>query len=204
MASGLDELIVATPDVEILSAVHGFGGRAMLTADTHRSGTDRVAEVAETLHADVFVNIQGDEPLIDPVSIEMAFSPFLSDPTVQITSLMCQCPTEDLDNPACVKVVHDTEQNALYFSRARIPFHRQPGSGSPIMQHVGLYAYRREIVLRLAKLPPTPLELTESLEQLRALENGLGIRLVEISGAPLSIDTPDDLARARDLLNTVQ
>jgi 3-deoxy-manno-octulosonate cytidylyltransferase (CMP-KDO synthetase) len=194
-AKGVEDVIVATPDVQIAEVVRGFGGRAMMTSDRHRSGTDRVAEVAESVPADIFVNIQGDEPLIEPSSIEKAIQPLLDDESVRMTSLMCRCPADDLDNAACVKVVRDGRSDALYFSRARIPFQRQPGAGVSVMQHVGLYAYRRDFLLAFAALPPTPLEMTESLEQLRALEHGFKIRLVEIDSAPLSVDTPEDLKR---------
>jgi 3-deoxy-manno-octulosonate cytidylyltransferase (CMP-KDO synthetase) len=195
LARGVDEVLVATPDEEIAAVVRGFGGRAVMTSDRHRSGTDRVAEVAESDPAGIFVNIQGDEPLIEPSSIEKAIQPMLDDDSVRMTSLMCRCPPDDLDNAACVKVVCDARSDALYFSRARIPFQRQPGSSASVMQHVGLYAYRRDFLLAFAKLAPTPLELTESLEQLRALEHGYKIRLVEIDSAPLSVDTPEDLKR---------
>jgi 3-deoxy-manno-octulosonate cytidylyltransferase (CMP-KDO synthetase) len=196
-AALLDRVIVATPDRAIIDVVESFGGEAALTSDRHRSGTDRVAEVAERTDADIFVNIQGDEPLIDPRSIEKSVEPLLADAAVQMTSLMCACPAEDLDNAACVKVVVDLHGNALYFSRARIPRQRQPGAGRPVMQHVGLYAYRREFLLTFARLEPTPLEATEALEQLRAVEHGFAIRMVEIDSAPLSVDTEEDLQRIR-------
>jgi 3-deoxy-manno-octulosonate cytidylyltransferase (CMP-KDO synthetase) len=198
-ARGVEDVIVATPDERIVEVVRGFGGRAIMTSDRHRSGTDRVAEVAESVQADIFVNIQGDEPLIEPSFIERAIQPLLDDEAVRMTSLMCRCPADDLDNAACVKVVCDGRSDALYFSRARIPFQRQPGAGIAVMQHVGLYAYRRDFLLAFAGLPPTPLEMTESLEQLRALEHGFNIRLVEIDSAPLSVDTPEDLKRIRVL-----
>jgi 3-deoxy-manno-octulosonate cytidylyltransferase (CMP-KDO synthetase) len=200
----LEEVLIATPDEAIRRAVEAFGGIAIMTSPDHRSGTDRLAEAAAGLEADVIVNIQGDEPLIDPTAIESAVAPFSLNTqhstlnTVSMTSLMCPCPPEDLDNPACVKVVCDLAGNALYFSRARLPYSRTD-TDSPVMQHVGLYAYRREFLLQFAKLPPTPLEQTESLEQLRALENGHRIRMVPIPTAPLSVDTPEDLSRVRAL-----
>ena len=201
-ATSLTEVIVATPDPEIVAVVTGFGGQAVLTSVEHRSGTDRVAEVAQSLEADVIVNIQGDEPMIDPTTIDRAAEPFMNDALVQMTSLMCRCPEDELDNPACVKVVVNSHGDALYFSRARIPFARQPDSRQPVMQHVGLYAYRREFLLKIAALEATPLEMTESLEQLRVLENGYRIRMVEVENAPLSIDTEKDLKKAVDLADT--
>lgn len=199
-AACLNGLVVATPDLAIYEAVEAFGGAAVMTSDAHRSGTDRLAEVAAGQDADILVNIQGDEPLIEPETIERVVAPFLLDPALPMASVMCVCPLEERDNPATVKVVCNRRGDALYFSRARIPFQRNADStegAAQVMQHVGLYAYRRDFLLEFAALPPTPLEQTESLEQLRALENGYTIRLVTIDRAPLSVDTPDDLERVR-------
>lgn len=196
-AACLDDLLVATPDEAIRRAVEGFGGRAVMTSPRHRSGTDRLAEAAASLDAEIIVNIQGDEPLIEPQVIEQAVAPLLADPALPMSSLMCICPESELNAPSTVKVVHDRQNNALYFSRARIPFQRGETAAIPVMQHVGLYAYRREFLLAFAALPPTPLEQTESLEQLRALEHGYTIRMVRIEKAPLSVDTPEDLAGVR-------
>ncbi len=205
-AECLNKVLIATPDEEIFREVQAFGGTAIMTSPDHSSGTDRLAEAAQTLDADIIVNIQGDEPLIDTAAIQAATSPFThssqlstlnSDP--RMSSLMCPCPTEDLDNPACVKVVCDLAGSALYFSRSRIPYPRATAAGSRVMQHIGLYAYRRDFLLEFAKLSPTPLEQAESLEQLRALEHGYSIRMVEIAEAPLSVDTPEDLERVRAL-----
>jgi len=197
-AAGLHDLLVATPDPEIVAAVEAFGGSAVLTSDRHRSGTDRLAEAAANLEeAEIIVNIQGDEPLIEADCIDRAIAPLRVDRRLPMTSLMCPCPPEELDNPATVKVVCDRAGEALYFSRARIPFPRNPEGRAIVMQHIGLYAYRRDFLLRFAALPPTPLEQTESLEQLRVLEHGYSIRMVEVARAPLSVDTPDDLERVR-------
>lgn len=194
----LDDLLVATPDEAILKVVESFGGRAVMTSPKHRSGTDRLAEAAANLDAEIIVNIQGDEPLLDPRNIEKAIEPLLAVPDLPIVSLMCPCPTEERDNPATVKVVCDRHQNALYFSRARIPYPRNM-EAVPVMQHIGLYAYRREFLLAFAQMEPTPLEKTEGLEQLRVLENGYAIRMVSVEQAPLSVDTPDDLRRVREI-----
>jgi 3-deoxy-manno-octulosonate cytidylyltransferase (CMP-KDO synthetase) len=196
-AACLNDLLVATPDARIKEVVEAFGGRAVMTSAEHRSGTDRLAEAARGLEADVIVNIQGDEPLIEPQSIEAAVAPLLADESLAMSSLMCPCPVSELVNPATVKVVADLKGNALYFSRARIPFPRSPEAGVAVMQHVGLYVYRRDFLLTFSSLSPSPLERTESLEQLRALEHGYKIRMVEIAQAPLSIDTPEDLERVR-------
>jgi 3-deoxy-manno-octulosonate cytidylyltransferase (CMP-KDO synthetase) len=194
-AGCLDEVLVATPDERIREVVQGFGGKAVMTLAEHRSGTDRLAEVAAGLDADVIVNIQGDEPLIEPDNIAAAVAPFTLEPKTVMASLMCVCPPEERDNAATVKVVRDFGGFALYFSRARIPFPRSEGAA--VMQHIGLYAYRREFLLTFALLQPSPLEQTEGLEQLRALEHGYRIRMVEVPNPPLSVDTPDDLERVR-------
>jgi len=202
-APGLTEAVVATPDAEIARAVEAFGGWAVMTSPEHRSGTDRVAEAAVHLGLDandVVVNIQGDEPLLEPESISAAVAPLLADPSLPMTSLMCPCPPEDRDNPACVKVVPALNGDALYFSRARVPFPRNPDGPAPVMQHIGLYAYRRSFLAVFASLPPSPLERTESLEQLRALEHGYRIRMVRVEQAPVGVDTPEDLERARRML----
>ncbi|MGC8666773.1 MAG: 3-deoxy-manno-octulosonate cytidylyltransferase [Chthonomonadales bacterium] len=198
-ASSLYEVIVVTPDDRIREAVEAFGGRVIMTAHHHRSGTDRLAEAASTIEADIIVNIQGDEPLIHPADIDAAVQPLMDDASLQMTSLMCPCPDEDRSNPATVKVVCNLNGDALYFSRARIPFTRND-PGAPVMQHIGLYAYRRDFLLTFASLPPTPLEQTEALEQLRALEHGYRIRMVRVPRAPLSVDTPNDLARVRAIV----
>lgn len=198
-AASLNEVIVVTPDEQICQAVQAFGGRVIMTAHHHRSGTDRLAEAASTIEADIIVNIQGDEPLIHPADIDAAVQPLLDDASLQMTSLMCPCPEEERSNPATVKVVCSLSGDALYFSRARIPFMRND-TGTPIMQHIGLYAYRRNFLLTFASLAPTPLEQTEALEQLRVLEHGYRIRMVRVSRAPLSVDTPNDLARVRAII----
>ena len=204
-AAGVDLVAVATPDAEIVRAVEAFGGQALLTSDTHRSGTDRLAEAAALLNLPpdaLIVNIQGDEPLIDPATVALCFAPLLGDPALPMASLMCPCPASDIENPACVKVVCARNGDALYFSRARLPFPRNLQTGVTVMQHIGLYAYRRDFLAAFAALPPTPLEQAESLEQLRALEYGYRIRMTRVENAPVGVDTPDDLERARALLTS--
>lgn len=197
----LDAVYIATPDRVIYDVVESFGGVAIMTAETHRSGTDRLAEAARDLEVDVVVNIQGDEPLIDPATIDAAVEPLLADGSLQMTSLMARCPEDQLDNPATVKVVADRNGYALYFSRSRVPYPRASEPAIPVMQHIGLYAYRKDFLLQYAAMPPTPLERTEMLEQLRVLENGVRIRMVEVGSAPLSVDTPEDLAAVRDIVS---
>ena len=194
-------MIVATDDRRVADAVARFGGEARLTRADHRSGTDRLAEVAATLDCDVVVNVQGDEPLVDPRSIADAVAPFASDSSVQMTTLYRRIDDpRDLGNPNVVKVVLDRAGFALYFSRAPIPFQRDPRGGwPPLYKHIGLYAYRRRALLVLAALEPTPLERAESLEQLRALEHGIRIKAVETTADTISVDTPDDLETVRRL-----
>lgn len=204
-AQGLDLVAIATPDEAIAEAAKGFGAQVVMTAASHLSGTDRLAEAARLLELnsnDVVVNIQGDEPLLDPTSIQRTLQLLLEDPALVMSSLMCPCPERELDNPACVKVVCALNGDALYFSRARLPFERDAGSSSAatVMQHIGLYTYRNHFLQMYLTLPPSPLERTEGLEQLRVLEHGYRIRMARIENAPLGVDTPEDLERARQLL----
>jgi 3-deoxy-manno-octulosonate cytidylyltransferase (CMP-KDO synthetase) len=201
-SQALDLVIVATDDRRIQEAVQGFGGRAQMTRQDHTCGSERVAEVARSLQADVIVNVQGDEPFVDPQMIGQALAPFAGEPGVMVTTLSRAIHDDDLLHaPGTVKVVTDRQADALYFSRALIPCPRQP-EFCAWREHVGLYAYRRDFLLEFVAWPPTPLELAESLEQLRILEYGYRIRVVETelgAGAPC-IDTPEDLVRAREYL----
>lgn len=197
----VSRVIVATDDVRIAATVSAFGGEVRLTSSDHVSGTDRLAEVAATLDCDVIVNVQGDEPLLDPRAITEAVGPF-SDPAISMSTLYrrIDAPT-DLMNPNVVKVVVDRAGFALYFSRSPIPYMRDPRGGwPPLYRHIGLYAYRRTTLLVLASLDPTPLERAESLEQLRALEHGIRIKTVETAYDSIGVDTPDDLEQVRRLL----
>jgi 3-deoxy-manno-octulosonate cytidylyltransferase (CMP-KDO synthetase) len=197
----VSRVIVATDDLRIATAVSGFGGHVRLTKATHRTGTERLAEVAASLDCDIVVNVQGDEPLLDPRAITEALAPF-SDASIQMTTLYrrIQNPAE-LANPNVVKVVLDRSGFALYFSRAPIPHSRDPRGGwPPLYKHIGLYAYRRSVLLVLAALDQTPLEQAESLEQLRALEHGIRIKAIETRYDSIGVDTPDDLEEVRRLL----
>ena len=201
-SAAVSQVIVATDDLRIASAVQQFGGEVRMTRADHHSATDRLAEVAATLECDIVVNVQGDEPLIDPDSIAEAIAPFLADASVQITTLYHRISTPaELSNPNVVKVVVDRGGFALYFSRSPVPYVRDPRGGwPPLFRHVGLYAYRRSALLVLATLEPTPLERTESLEQLRALEHGIRIKAVETRYDSLGVDTPEDLEQVRRLI----
>jgi len=188
--------IIATDDARIAAAARAFGAEVALTRSDHVSGTDRVAEVAEGLEAELVVNVQGDEPLVDPGAIDAAVEPLAGDPGIPMGTLCAPLEeVEDLANPNVVKVVLDEAGFALYFSRLPIPFVRDPGAGVTRYRHIGLYVYRREFLLELAKMAPTPLEQAEKLEQLRVLERGGRIRVVVVPKASPGVDTPEDLAR---------
>jgi 3-deoxy-manno-octulosonate cytidylyltransferase (CMP-KDO synthetase) len=201
-ARSLSEVVVATDDPRIADAVRGFGGKVEMTAASHPSGTDRIAEVAQHLECDLVVNIQGDEPLIIPAEIDAAVAPLLDDATIPMGTLACPLPLAQATDPNAVKVVVGVNGFALYFSRAPIPHLRDghAGGASPYLLHIGLYVYRRDVLLKLASLPPTPLEERERLEQLRALEHGIRIRVVTTGHPSIGVDTPEDLERVRRLL----
>jgi len=198
----LNNVIVATDDQRILDVVAAFGGQAVMTRSDHSCGSERVAEVAASLDCDIVVNIQGDEPFIDPLMIQEAVAPLLADSGLVMSTLSRAITSEeDLQNPSVVKVVTDQRGNALYFSRSVIPYPRYR-EFCRWREHVGLYGYRKEFLLQYVHWPPTPLERAESLEQLRVLEHGFAIRVVETErglGAPC-IDTPEDLVRAHEYL----
>jgi 3-deoxy-manno-octulosonate cytidylyltransferase (CMP-KDO synthetase) len=200
-ASRADDVMVATDDRRILDAVQSFGGRAVLTRPDHPSGTDRVAEVARTLACDVVINLQGDEPLIEPETLDLLPRLLESDPEAEMATLATPIRSlEQWRDPACVKVVRDQGGRALYFSRSPIPhvrdaapdFAAQPAC---FLQHLGLYGYRRAFLLELAALPPAPLELLEKLEQLRILAAGRRIQVGVVQHAARGVDTPADYER---------
>jgi len=200
-ARSVSRVIVATDDRRIVEAVEAFGGDVRLTAASHQSGTDRLAEVAASLDCDLVVNVQGDEPVLAPETIDAAVLSFYETPSLEMSTLRRRITdAEELRNPNVTKVVVDREGFAMYFSRAPIPFTRPGQPEAPAWAHVGLYVYRRETLLRLAALPPTALERAEALEQLRALEHGIRIKAIETTHDTIGVDTPEDLARVRALL----
>ena len=214
LARRVDRVLVATDDRRIAEAVRGFGGEAVMTSAEHASGTDRLAEVARGLEdVEIVVNVQGDEPLLDPEGIDAAVDALLHDPGLPLSTLALPLRSAaEMLSPSVVKVVTDASGDALYFSRSPIPFVRM-GAGDAASaaaeavarglarKHVGLYAYRRDALLRFASLPPAPLELAEGLEQLRALHHGMRLRVVPREGeGGVAVDTPADLARVRELL----
>lgn len=194
----ISRILVATDDSRIFDAVKNFGGEARMTSAAHHTGTDRLAEVAGALpEADLILNVQGDEPLIPPESLDALIGSFDGCADLQMATLMTPLAEADAGNPAAVKVVVSLDRHALYFSRSLIPFPRQSTAECRTYKHIGVYAYRREFLLKYAALPQTPLEKTESLEQLRALEYGYRIRMVETPFQSIGVDTPEDLERAR-------
>lgn len=201
-ARSIDHVLVATDDQRIAAAVEAFGGTAVMTDAAHPSGTDRLAEVAATLPCAIIVNVQGDEPLIDPAAIDAVVAPLLANPAVEMSTLCRAIEADELASPHVVKVVCDRAGYALYFSRAPIPHDRDGAAPGLARAHVGLYGYRRATLLRLAQLAPTPLELSERLEQLRALEHGIRITVLETASRSGGVDTPDDLARIRERVTT--
>jgi 3-deoxy-manno-octulosonate cytidylyltransferase (CMP-KDO synthetase) len=200
-ASGIDAVLVATDDERIAGVVDGFGGVAVMTAAHHATGTDRLAEVARALSSDIIVNVQGDEPSIAPEAIDLAVRRLLTHASDGLATLRKRTDDpRDLSNPAVVKVVVDRQGYALYFTRSAVPYVRA-GHPQPVFwRHLGLYAYRRDTLLRLAALAPTPLEQAEGLEQLRALEHGIRISTEETTADSIGVDTPDDLERVRQLM----
>ncbi len=214
-ARSLDRVLVATDDERIAVVVRSFGGEAVMTSKRHLTGTDRLAEAARSLDADILVNVQGDEPFLDPAGIDAAAGALADDPTLPMATLSSTLrDVEDMFRPSVVKVVTDARGMALYFTRGPVPFVRLVDGDDPrraagaavaqglARQHVGLYAYRREALFRLASLPPSPLEEAEGLEQLRALHHGMRIRVLPLPGEPgPAVDTPEDLERVRALFD---
>jgi 3-deoxy-manno-octulosonate cytidylyltransferase (CMP-KDO synthetase) len=214
----IDRAIVATDDRRVFDAVHEAGEEAMMTSPEHRTGTDRLAEVAAGLDAGIIVNVQGDEPLIEAATVEAALEPLLQDSTIVMstTSEPIETP-EDALNPNVVKVVVDRAGFAICFSRHPIPFpraaaadegsvelalRRRPELLALYAKHTGMYCYRRDFLLQYSKLPQTPLEQTELLEQMRALEHGFRIRVVPVAHRSIGVDTPEDLERIRQLFKS--
>jgi 3-deoxy-manno-octulosonate cytidylyltransferase (CMP-KDO synthetase) len=196
----LSQVIVATDSDEILRFCRSRGWEARMTSASHRSGTERVHEVSNTVPADVYLNVQGDEPLTRPEHIAMLLE-LMRDPNVLVGTLKTPCPAEDVNNPNAVKVVTDAHGRALYFSRSTIPFDRD-GAGPQYFKHLGFYAYRKPALDRFCSLPESSLERSERLEQLRFLENGIPIHVAETPFDTVGVDTEDDLRRVETLLRS--
>ena len=194
------QVVVATDDEKVFQAVQQFGGKVVMTSSEHQTGTDRLAEVASKYaEVDVIINVQGDEPLIDPKVIDELAQEFLNDTALQMASVMSIMDTEDYQNPNVVKVVTDLNNNALYFSRSLLPYPRVAGKVN-VYKHIGIYAYKKDFLLKFAKLEPTPLEQSESLEQLRALENGYKIKMIKTKSKFIGVDSIEDLQTVNELL----
>lgn len=215
-ASSVSEVIVATDDERIAKVVQEFGGLAVMTSPEHLSGTDRVAEVAESKDCDIVLNVQGDEPLIPSENIDLIVAPLVGDDTVKVSTLMMRIHSvKDLANPDICKVVVDHNGNALYFSRAPIPFDRdgwtkelKEGEGVwprdmavNAYKHIGLYAYRKSFLMEFSSLKVSHLEKLEKLEQLRILENGIPIRVIETDKDSIGVDREEDLSEIEKVLN---
>ncbi len=202
LADAVSRVIVATDDERVREAL-GSDAEVVMTRSDHESGTDRVAEVAESLDAGIIVNIQGDLPVLDPGMVDALVEAMRGEASLEMATLAVPlADAGELKTDSIVKVVTDLQGRALYFSRAAIPYNRDtPEDIQLALHHVGLYAYRRDALLRIAALEPTPLEKSERLEQLRALENGIGIGVVRYSGSsPLEVDTPEDLQAVRKIV----
>ncbi len=199
----VDQVIVATDDERIVKAVESFGGQARMTRPDHRTGTERVAEVAAYVEGDIFVNVQGDEPLLDPAAVDIAVSSLLEEPAAAVATVATPIRTPaDIMDPNAVKVVLDFDGNALYFSRAPIPWVRDTASKIQVrhMKHLGLYAFQRDALREYPTLPQGELERVEQLEQLRWMENGWKIRVAEVEHDAVSVDVLADVARVEKLL----
>lgn len=196
----LDEVIIACDDLRIKKTAEEFGARAIMTDPLHTCGTDRIVEAVKDLDVQIVVNIQGDEPLIDPSVIDLLVKAITEDPEVPMATVIKKISDlNDLDNPNIVKVVIDRKQTAIYFSRSKIPYNR--GTDEHLyFKHLGLYAYTKEFLLKFASLPKAKLEITESLEQLRAIENGFKIKTVLTEIESIGVDTPEDLVKAEQLI----
>jgi len=197
-----DTVLVATDDTRIFEAVQGFGGNAVMTSPDHQSGSDRIAEIVKAdPDITIAVNVQGDEPLIKPESIDKAIQVLIDDEMSDISTLIrIIANKEEILNPNVVKAVVGVDGNALYFSRAAIPYERKTGE-TPIYGHIGLYAYRREGLLKMTSLPQSSLEKAECLEQLRALQNGMRIKTAVIDYTPIGIDTDEDVEKFKALVS---
>jgi 3-deoxy-manno-octulosonate cytidylyltransferase (CMP-KDO synthetase) len=195
----LRDVIIATDSGEVMQFAEARGWKAQMTSDKHRSGTDRVYEVAQRIPADVYVNIQGDEPLARPEHLDALLQP-MQDPKVMVSTIKTPCPPQDIDNPNAVKVVTDLNGRALYFSRSTIPFDRDKTGVVTYFKHLGFYAYRRAALDKFCNLPESKLEAAERLEQLRFLDNGIDIYVAETPFNTVGVDTEEDLRRVEEMV----
>jgi len=197
-AEKIEQVIVATDDERIMSAVEETSARGVMTSSAHSSGSDRIAAVARNIEADIVVNLQGDEPLIKGEDLDRGIQRMIDNPAQPVVTYRAPCPAKEVKNPDVVKVVADKFDRALYFSRSRLPYCRE--ENVPIYQHVGIYIYRHSYLLKYTSRAPTPLEKAESLEQLRVLENGDGILLVDLEKPTVGIDRPEDVGKVEKII----
>jgi 3-deoxy-manno-octulosonate cytidylyltransferase (CMP-KDO synthetase) len=200
----LDELIVACDDERVADVVRGFGAQVVMTAKGHVSGTDRIAEVVNPIDVEVVVNIQGDEPLVHPTMIDNVARAILTDPSIPVATIIRKIEDpEDINDPHVVKVVKDKNDFALYFSRSAIPFHaRNSDIAAPVYyKHIGLYGYSKDFLFTYKNMAPSSLERTEKLEQLRVLEDGYKIKVIETKYDSIGVDTPEDLEKVKEYLS---
>jgi 3-deoxy-manno-octulosonate cytidylyltransferase (CMP-KDO synthetase) len=199
LATGVfDEVCVVTDHTHIQDQILAIGGKVILSKKEHESGSDRIAEALDEVEADLIVNVQGDEPFQDAKTLRDLVAAF-ANPEVKVASLMCKLAADQVENPNCVKVVVDEQQRAIYFSRSPIPYNRE-GKQLSYWKHIGVYAYRRELLLQFTSWSKGTLEQIEMLEQLRLLERGVSIQMVETSHQSIAIDTMEDLVKARNFL----
>lgn len=199
----LQDVIIATDDDEVMQLAEANGWKAQMTSSSHRSGTDRVNEVARRVPADVYVNIQGDLPLLRPEQVEALLKP-MQRAEVMVSTVKTPCKPEEITNPNAVKVVTDRNGRAIYFSRSTIPYDRDRSGNIQYFKHLGLYAYRRNALERFCSLPESKLEAAERLEQLRLLENGIDIYVEETPFGSVEVDTEEDLRKVEELLRNAR
>lgn len=196
----IDLTIVATDHEEIFDTVERFGGKAVMTSPHHQTGTDRIAEAAAQIDAQLIVNVQGDEPMLPSLAIDQAVQPLLKDSTIPMGTLKSKIRNPDeITDSNVVKVITDMNDFALYFSRSVIPFDRDRNNDVDFYRHIGLYVYRKDFLFEIAKMEPSKLEIAEKLEQLRVLENGFRIKVVETDYSPVGVDTPEDIGKIERL-----
>ncbi|MFB4331513.1 3-deoxy-manno-octulosonate cytidylyltransferase [Paenibacillus sp. CR_12] len=201
-AKSISEVLVATDDQRIIDKVEAFGGKCILTSGNHQTGTDRIAECLSVINADIIINVQGDEPLIDGKMLDELIQSFKEHPELQMATFKSKIKhLSDVDDPNVVKVITNSDGKAIYFSRSPIPYNRDMRDDVDYYKHIGVYAYKKSFLSQFVKLQQSPLELAESLEQLRALENGISIKVVDTDHILISVDTPEDLKRVEDYLD---
>lgn len=198
-AKNIDDIYIATDSKKIYDVVNKFGGKSILTSSKHKSGTDRIAEAIENIQATNIINVQGDEPLINPDLIDNLVEVFQKNKDIYFATAMIRIKNpKDLDNPNVVKVITDLQNNAIYFSRSKIPFSENIVNN--YFKHIGIYIYKKDFLLKYSRLNQTPLEKMESLEQLRAIENGFKIQMIETNYESIGVDTLEDLEKVREII----